>query len=989
MRLTALGGLVLEPSSFTRPTPLLLLSYLAVEGAKDRRHLAELFWQEGNRLKSLSMALTLLKQGAGNVVETDKSRVWTRLESDVKDLLEALDKSDWETAKACYSGAFLEGLSLNDWGAELEEWVYGTREYLAERVQYALLNLAEDRAKKQDFEQAGRLAEKAYKLPGLGGNELATLKRLYPLLCAANSLLAPVVRKEAESYDLKLSLSTTEAKNQFLAVNKPTSSPLIPLHNTSFVGRSQELKNLKSFLSSSDKLLLSILGPGGVGKTRLVLHLAHELQKPGVFQGRIYFVSLEALNDGNLLFSEVAKQLKLTSQNKNEPFEQVCDFLAEQPCLLVLDNFEQLSSHAVLLSELLARCAELKLLVTSRETLGLQEEHVFRLEGLSYPHQTSEDMYWEAVQLFYQRAKQTNVRFNLDTHLPQVIRICQLVEGLPLGLELAAIWLKIMSCAEIASEIEANLEFLTSPSKNVPERHRSLRAVFESSWQRLSTKEQEVLRKLSVFRGGFRREAATELTNTTISILASLVDKSLLRVLEHGRYDRHPLLYQLTQEKLSAHPVEQSQVKNRHALFYIAFAQDVAPRLHGQEQVRWFSRLDEELENLREALNFLEDQRPSDALKLAICLTDYWQVRNLNREVFKRLEKLWQLVDPGLLQTQARLCAAQLSWEHDHDRAKNLYAQALQEAITLDQPSLQIKAHLGLGRDAQLHEGNYELAHTCYYTGLELARHSNDKTQCADALRLMGGLQVETGNYQLAKEYYHQAIQLNRESGNHHSRAKCIISLATVLNYLGDYDQAHQLNTEGLALFRSIGDKYGEGIALLNLGVDAANSGDRQEALRRDQESLDLFRELNHKRMISHLLNNIAGGLQKLSRPKEALKLLEESLAIQRSVGNVSLITQALFIRGQAHYDMGEKAQALLDYERCIDLCRQHNDTWALMRVLNELAILHLDHENFGLAEIAFKESLTLAQAAGDKRTIEKAQKNQERWLIATTRPPP
>lgn len=193
MKLRTLGGLELSGARFTQPKPLMLLSYLALEGPQERRHVAELFWR-GDRMKSLSMTLTRLRQGAGVVVGSDEKRVWTTLESDAGALLGALGRSDWQGVNDLYAGAFLEGVALADLSNELEEWVYTTREHLAERVQHALLNLAEEAAGKQDFGVAAAFAERAYRLPGLGGSDVAALGRLYPLLCAGNSSLAPMVR---------------------------------------------------------------------------------------------------------------------------------------------------------------------------------------------------------------------------------------------------------------------------------------------------------------------------------------------------------------------------------------------------------------------------------------------------------------------------------------------------------------------------------------------------------------------------------------------------------------------------------------------------------------------------------------------------------------------------------------------------------------------------------------------------------------------------
>jgi hypothetical protein len=315
-QLRTLGGLSLESSSFTRPKPLLLLTYLALEGPQQRKHLAELFWQEGNRMKSLSMALTLLKKGAGEVASADTRQVRTLVSSDVRELLTALDKSDWEGAARLYTGAFLEGTVIEDSSNELEEWIYKTREYLAERVQYALLNLAEEAAKKQDFQTAAQLAERAYKVLGLAGTELTHLKRLYRLLSAGKSLLAPEVRKEAESYDVTLQLTSEEARTSFKQ-EKPTNT--LPLRGTSFVGRDEELTELATLLSKPNVSLLTLLGTAGVGKTRLALQFAFDQQKLGTFQDGVYFVALEPLSDASQIPAALLTQFNLAQQVKRKP----------------------------------------------------------------------------------------------------------------------------------------------------------------------------------------------------------------------------------------------------------------------------------------------------------------------------------------------------------------------------------------------------------------------------------------------------------------------------------------------------------------------------------------------------------------------------------------------------------------------------------------------------------------------------------------------
>ena len=632
-KLKALGGLKLEGAFFTRPTPLLLLAYLSIEGSQQRRHLAELFWREGNRMKSLSMTLTRLRQGAGDVVQSDAKCARSSLQSDAQILLEALDKSDWQGANELYSGAFLEGVLIEDWSSELEEWVYTTREYLAERVQYALLNLAEEAAHQQNFDKTRTLAERSYKLPGLSTTDITHLQRLYPLLCAGRSLLAPEVRKELEEFGLTLSLTTEATQATFKPISTPKTT--LPARSTTFVGRDEELTKLATLLHKTNVSLVTLLGPAGVGKTRLALQLAHEQHALGAFKDGVYFISLDALSDAALIVTSLLSHLELSQQGQTESFSQLTHFIAEKHIFIVLDNFEHLTEGAGLLADLLHQCPNLKLLVTSRERLRLREEHLYTLEGLAYPVTVSEDSgLSEAVQLFRERAQQVKLDFDLEQNLADVIRVCMLVEGLPLGIELAASWIRLMTCNDIASEIEQGLELLATDTKNVPERHQSLKAAFEQSWRLLTDKEQEVLRKLSAFVGGFRREAASEVAGATIPVLASLVDKSLLRVLPNGRYNRHPLLYQFTQEKLAENTHEQRETRDKHTKFYLELAQGAETHFYTKEAKTWLQRFDEELDNVRSILMGADSKT---GLCIATDLAGFWSSRGLYREARDRL----------------------------------------------------------------------------------------------------------------------------------------------------------------------------------------------------------------------------------------------------------------------------------------------------------------------------------------------------------------
>lgn len=970
--LKALGGLRLESVPFTQPKPLLLLTYLVVEGSQQRKHLAELFWQDGDRMKSLGVALLRLRQGLGEGVENDEKKAWTTVSSDVKTLLEALDKNQWQQASDLYTGAFLEGIVLEPGNNELEEWVYSTREYLAERVQHALLNLAEEAAQRQDFAKAGELAERAYKLPGLGGTDLTNLKRLYALLCAGNSLRAPDVRKEAETYGVTLQLTSKEARAKFRP--EPTSSSTLPVRNTSFVGRDEELTELAMLLNKPSLSLLTLLGPAGVGKTRLALQLAHEQQKLGTFKDGVYFVPLDALQDASLIPSSLLSHFGLTQQSKTEPLQQLTDFIAEKNILLVLDNFEHLSEGSSLLSQLLSKCPNLILLITSRERLNLEEEHVFALGGLPFSTApTGEATLSDAVQLFNERAQQMQPYFDVDQQLTDVIHICGLVEGLPLGIELAASWVRLMSCQDITCEIDKGLELFASTSKNIPERHRSLKAAFEQSWKLLTPKEQEVLRKLSVFIGGFRREAASEVAGATIPILASLVDKSLLRVLPNGRYDRHPLLYQFTREKLLENPNEQIKLQENYAQYYLTLTEIADQHLQGKEQRLWFKHLEEELDNLRGALTFLETKGDfSTALKLATALGSFWIDRGYfyeGRSYSTRL--LNETSHPDVTRAKALLNAGRFNFKQaDYQGARAYYEQSLAVAKSLGEKSIWAKSLMLLGEVNYHNQGDIESARSRYESSLELARESGDKATIAAVLYALGAFEQEQANYQQSRIWLTEAEILFTELGNDLSRAKVLNTLANIWVALGESDKARPLYQESLELLRTVGDRHTVGIILLNLGNDAGRQGDEQKASAYFEEVLNLYRELGDKRMVSYILVSLGSSFYHQGDSSKAQALLEESLSIQRAIGETGRISDALKRLGDVFFEQDNLEKAYTCYQESLSACRKKDDRWAMIRVLNALAAFYIKTKDYATARATVTEAVGLAYSTGDKMAL-------------------
>ena len=987
VKLRTLGGLRLVGSGFTQPKPLLLLVYLALEGPQPRAFLAELFWPQGESRKSLSMALTRLHgvrpEGLPELVQADARRVRAMLESDVQELLGALERRDFAAAVGLYGGGFLEGAALGDLGVELSEWVYRTREYLAERVQYGLLELAERAAIARDFGGAGRLAERAYRLPGLGGSDPVALKRLYALLCAASSPLAPGVRREAAEYGMELELTTDAARAGF----KPeASAPPLPVRGTSFVGRDEELTELGLRVAQPQVGLVTLLGPAGVGKTRLALQFAREQQRSGTF-GDVYFVPLEALPDARLLLPTLLGHLGVSPRG-GDPLAQFVDVLAGRRVLMVLDNFEHLAESRGVLSHLLNRCPELKLLVTSRERLRLEEEHVFPLSGLPYaPAETDTDATTttetaaetaaettDAVQLFRERAQRVAPRFDLKAALPDVLRVCDLLGGSPLGLELAAGWAGLLSVAEIAEEIGRDLEFLSTNTHNVSERHRSLRAAFETSWRLLSEKEQAVLAKISVFRGGFRREAAGAVAGATIPLLGSLVDKSLLRVLPNGRYDRHPLLYQFTWQKLTeltGNPDARERAQREHAEVFLALAEAAEPHLRGAAQVEWFGRLAEELDNFRAAFGYLADDAEA-ALRLGAALGHFWSTRGYVDEGRTYLVALLPATrDRGIVRAKALLHAGRLSWLHsDYGDAQTFFEQGLTLAEELREGSLTAELLTGLGRIRYYNHGDPEGARSFYLSALERARASGNKDTTASTLYMLGALEHEQSNYLQAQTYLTEARQLFSELNNLQSLAKALNSLANVRLDLGEPDRARTLQLGALELLRTVGDRHAEGIVLLNLGNDFGRQGDEAKAADYFEMCARLFQKLGDKSMASHALMNLGTSCYHRGDTAKARSFFEQSLALQRTVGDTWRTADALKGLGDALYRQGERENARNCYQQGLAVARKVADKRSMMGTLNALAAWHGGEGDYGAAHEALAEGNELAHRIGDKKAL-------------------
>jgi DNA-binding SARP family transcriptional activator/predicted ATPase len=570
-----------------------LLYYLAATGQPHTRPaLAALLWPDvadAQAKKNLRDVLSNLRRLFGGELTITRENVqFERLPHVAIDLplllatLESAQRSDTSSTflrqvLEHYRGDFLAGFAV-DQAEPFEIWLRDMREHLRQRVSQVLQHEIEAALARGDY-QAG--IEAATQLLTLEPWSEATHRQLMTLLAASGQRGAALAQYErcrailAEELGVEPEPETVALYQRILArAEKPLHNLPVTGQLSSFVGRAQELAELQQLLSNqagSGRIrLLTLLGLGGVGKTRLALEVGYQ-QLHRYFDG-VYFVPLAALTvaDANALAAAIAQAMGLTLHGKEAQTTTLLHYLRDKTLLLILDNFEQLlppenapaevgAGNRVFhfLTELLQTAPDVQLLVTSRVRLQLQGEWLFPVQGMPVPPllDTSQVEHFDAVQLFLQHARRVSPAFRPDAYEFQAIaRICQAVAGLPLGIELAATWVQMLPCHEIAAELEQTLGFLHSSLHDIPERHRSLRAVFDYSWRWLSPADQTALTQLTIFRGSFDRRAAQQILGISLPQLMTLVNKSLLQTVSAGRYGLHELVRQFAAERISKRP---------------------------------------------------------------------------------------------------------------------------------------------------------------------------------------------------------------------------------------------------------------------------------------------------------------------------------------------------------------------------------------------------------------------------------------------------
>jgi predicted ATPase/Tfp pilus assembly protein PilF/DNA-binding XRE family transcriptional regulator len=717
----------------------------------------------------------------------------------------------------------------------------------------------------------------------------------------------------------------------------PGRAQVLPVPPTPLLGREPELAAMSQLLQDPYCRLLTLIGPGGIGKTRLAIEVAS--QQLDAFADGVYFVSLAPVASPEFMLPTIAGSLDFNFSGSGDPKQQLLDFLREKQLLLVLDNMEHLVEGTGIFSECLQSSPRVKILATSRERLSLQGEWIFEIQGLPFPSEIQSENHVEdysAVALFMQCARRAVPGFTLaDENRENVLHICQLMEGMPLGIELAAAWVRVLSVQEVVQEIERNLDFLATSLRDVPDRHRSLRAAFDHSWKLLSPEEAAVFRQISVFQGGFQRQAAGQVAGAKLPLLSALVDKSLLRRNAADRYDMHMLVRQYASEKLRADPQEQSRVEERYCEYYLDFLQEKETALRGQRDA--IESIQAELENVRAAWQMANAAARLDLIgRSAGALAGFYQRTGLLREGEKAIRAALELArqhrsevgplgpgTPGLL---GKLLANQAGFLND----QGLYfqaAEAAKEALAWSQQDQDAHseaiAHFRLGQ-ALWRQSELQPALESLQCSLDLAQKNNWPQVEADSLRLTGVVFLDQRDFPEAMRYLEQAMQLSQAIGDRLGESAAFNRLGIAYLDQSDLALAGIYFEKALQSFSEVGDRRGQGRAMNNLGIVSQTLGDYPRARDCFKQGLDIIIEVGDRWGESAFFTNLGLVTLRMGGFREAKRYFEQAILITREIYEWGGEAGSLSNLGLIAYQQGD-LEAALQYQKLgLHVAREH-----------------------------------------------------------------
>jgi diguanylate cyclase (GGDEF)-like protein len=738
----------------------------------------------------------------------------------------------------------------------------------------------------------------------------------------------------------------------------------LPMILTSFIGRDQETRQIERLLEECR--LLTLVGPGGIGKTRLAIQSASERGRD--FRDGVYVVSLAAVSDVEHIVPAVAEAMGFVFRGESDHTQQLLEYLREKEVLLVLDNFEHLLSHAVLLTQMLGAAPSLRILATSRERLNLQGESVLELSGLPYPptDEAENPEHYDAVQLFLRTARMAHVDLSLsDDDKAAIVRICRLVRGMPLAIELAASWVRTLSCGEILQELERSTDFLRSTLRDAPERHRSLRGVFRSSWELLGEEERKVCRKLSIFRGGFTREAAAHVAEAPFVLVHTLREKSLVQTTGTGRYEILEVLRQFVEQELTKTPDLAADVRDRHCAYFADLLVGYGNRLRGERQRETLDAIAQDIDNIRSACRWSLTQGKHEQLgKLLSPLFSFYMTRSWYREADE------------LLATAAEHLRQR---GEDTGRDTALLGKVLHMSGT-------VKGVLGESEAAQkaLHESE-ELLYGLYADAEATTDRAGIGLELATAVTQASQVYRDAGDLAKAEEKVRRALELleTLPAAEDPVPAAVTCAQAEAVNTLGtlhygkaSYDEARTCFARAQAMYDSISETKGAARAACNMGGVCYMRGEYAEAADHFERYLSASEELGDKSNAAQAAGNLGAVLHQQGEYARAEEAYQRYLRICEELGNKRGAGVACGNLGLVHYMRGAYDRAMSYYQRKLSISQELGDQHGIGVASSHLGLLHHARGEHEKASEYHAQHLEIAEQRSDRQAAAVATRN-------------
>lgn len=943
-----------------------LLAYLAVESwdSHNREKLSTLFWPEMSAKRAssnLSQALYSLRQllqdhqatppfllhSRDSIQFNRESDYWLDVEQFNQNLIQDQTLAPFndgyhenmQRAIDLYRGDFLDGLSF-DSSLNFDEWMLVQRQRFQRQALDGLHQLAAFYAATKALPKALPLAWRQVELDPLDERACRQLMQLLAANDQRSQALTQFERLQvmlAEELGVNPEPLTLAFRNQIREKDRASSQAKsvtdnLPAFITPLIGRQKELGKLQALIENGTCRLLTILGPGGGGKTRLALEVARNSQK--IFNHGVYFVPLNPVQSPESILPAIADAIELPRGEKDDIKIQLINYLRKKNVLLLLDGFEHLLEGTHLLVEILHQTSRLKILVTSRSLLNIKGEHLYPLGGMCYPDDVSSEIEIQesdAIQLLLsglQRVCHGYIPNPSDARY--LLQICQQVQGIPLGILLAASWGAVLSLKEIAESVRRSLDFLSADWIDLPSRQRSMRATFDHTWNLLNIHEQNCFQSLSVFRGAFSRRAAREVSGASPYELRALVERSLLWNKTPGWYEMHELLRQYGREKLAQSSAIEQEICSKHSEYYLKTLATLGDDLKNAQQVATLSRIDLVHENCRAAWNWTVNQGAIAQVTPvvdALCLYYDLSLRHPDGESVCRtaLDSLQsESDDPELRLLQARL----LTWQ---SRFTRLLGRSEMASQLLDKAQVHLggvksvgdqvrnmEAFIALER-GNIYFNNDRSAATNYYErSLKINRKLGNDWGTAKALARLGSVAHHAGSFEKAVDIYAECLDLNQKLGDPRGIANALIELGHNSLRQGEVETGQEYIQDGISILQQIGDRAGTARGYLELGRSCFWTGEFSKGDSLMMKSIPILEDLGMWERMVFSTTALSLGLSHEGKYEDAISQATKGLSLAKEMNARREIALAHFLIGKAYLGQRKFERSLESLQKSV-----------------------------------------------------------------------